>query len=353
MKERLNLDSWLAKSDLLSLWESRGLAHPRERDPILPSLASSIRNDQSHFEDLTQTYPVESLTQNEFIETLEQLSDAARGGLVKAGPHRRENWVSGWSENLEEAREENFSPRSVRPKYFRQNQLQRFNNWLYKTEGLGFEPDFLNFLVDNVVKYDAERLQLSLSKNRPIVAEFGCGTGHHLMRLAQELNKGDIELVGLDWAESSQQLLEEFSKRTDLEVKGYHFDYFNPAAPPSWISDPGTKERLKIFFTVASLEQVGDQYESFIDFVLQQQPDVVVHFEPISELLHGDALGDLSREYFSARNYLSGFLDKLEYLEANGALKILSAERVGFGSQFTEGYSLIRWCPNLRNDYLT
>ena len=345
---------FLGPTDLFEFWASGTLSSSKERNPLLPKLATAILNSDKLVGDRLSgdDFPVRKLVGEQRQAQLVRMRQMIEGGgLEQSGPNRLEKWEAGWSENLLEGHLENFSAESVLPKYFRQNQIQRFNDELYETEGHGFEPTFLALLVDAVIEHDVGHFLPCRSDNpaepsRGVIAEFGCGTGHHLMRLTRNPSFDAFQFAGLDWAESSQEILRQFSLRNPTtSIDAFNFDYFKPTPPASWEPASSIGWHPKLFFTVASLEQVGSRHAAFIDFCLGQKPEVVVNFEPIGELLGKDELGELSRQYFAERNYLSGYLEALEQREAKGQLKIHSAERVGFGSQFTEGYSLIRWSP--------
>jgi hypothetical protein len=100
------------------------------------------------------------------------------------------------------------------------------------------------------------------------------------------------------------------------------------------------------FITVAALEQIGDKFDPFLEFIFAKKPSLCVHFEPIDEVLDQDNLLDrLSTLYFRKRNYLQGFLPRLRELEREGKLKILTEQRTYSGSFFIEGHSLIVWYP--------
>jgi SAM-dependent methyltransferase len=166
------------------------------------------------------------------------------------------------------------------------------------------------------------------------IVEFGCGTGHNLVHLAQR-PRGGVRYLGADWAKSSQELLKAVASKLGIDISGEYFDFFSPelAVMEGYCA-----------LTVASMEQIGDRHGAFLDFLIRSKPSVVVHFEPVAELLPEDELlSSISREYFKKRNYLNGYLEALTALEAKGVIEILTAERTGFGSFFIEGYSLIIW----------
>ncbi len=249
--------------------------------------------------------------------------------IIPAGKHRRSQWETGWRENLILYQETN-SLTTILPRYFGKYPYVRFEGEFFRTAHDNTEYLMLEVLLDWLFdKYLA---------NKPVVYEFGCGTGHNLLRL-REINL-DAELWGLDWAESSQKILSEYvSKGMITKLNANKFDYFEPdynfnLAPESAL------------FTVASLEQIGNQYVPFVDYVLQKKPSLCLHIEPMAELLDSNRLPDfLSIAYFSKRNYLSGYVEYLKKLESEDKLEILLAQRSNIGSMFVDGYSIVVWRP--------
>ena len=58
----------------------------------------------------------------------------------------------------------------------------------------------------------------------------------------------------------------------------YNFDFFNPNYD---IDIP----KNSAIFTCNSLEQIGENYKEFINFLLEKKPSLCINFEPMSELL--------------------------------------------------------------------
>jgi hypothetical protein len=280
----------------------------------------------------------EKLTADERDGLLHEIDlEIDKGLLKKSGPHRHSDWNTGWGENLRAlmAVEGADSVGALSPKYFRKHSYERLGGVHVKVATYnGIETTLLGFIVDALTenlahKYDVRELW-----------EFGCGTGHHLLRMRNFLP--NVKLVGLDWAESSQLILQEISQRLKTsEITGENFDYFNP----NFNLKPKNPDSPAIFLTVASLEQIGDRHDRFLEYVLSSGPSVVLHIEPIAEVLGDTREEQLSKKYFSARNYLSGYLTALRNLEKQGLASILSAERTGLGSMFIEGYSVVVWEP--------
>jgi hypothetical protein len=105
-------------------------------------------------------------------------------------------------------------------------------------------------------------------------------------------------------------------------------------------------EKNSVAMTIASLEQTGQNFRPFIQYLLDKKPSLVIHIEPIAELLDaGHPLDKLSIEYFRKRNYLDGLLSFLEKLESDSKIQILKKSRSWIGSFFIEGYSVVVWKP--------
>jgi hypothetical protein len=123
----------------------------------------------------------------------------------------------------------------------------------------------------------------------------------------------------------------------NLEIGAHNLNFFNPDYNIDLPENTG-------IYTVAALEQVGENFEKFISFLMDKKPSICVHMEPIDELLDGNNLiDDLSIRYFRKRNYLNKFLPYLENLEKQGKIKIIKKQRIFSGSYFIEGHSLIVW----------
>jgi len=261
------------------------------------------------------------------IKIIETLLDPS---LQQSGEHRLNQWESGWGENLELFLQNPSNVDLIIPRYFNKYGAVRWRGKFIRPVSEKFEYHSLAIIQDWLFdKY---------LRDAASIYEFGCGTGHNLLR-AREVNS-KASLFGLDWAVASQQIIDRMAQnKIDLDIKGKNFDYFNPDA--SYCLSPES-----IVYTVASLEQVGQRWEKFVEYLIENRPKLCIHIEPIAELLDSNRLIDfLSIEYFKKRKYLSGFLSGLRQLESEGRVKIHLAQRTNIGSLFIEGYSIIVWSP--------
>ena len=262
-----------------------------------------------------------------YIRIIDALLDP---DLMKSGEHRLDQWELGWGENLELFLKDPRNVEHIVPKYFNKYGAVRWRGKLIQPVSEKFEYHSLAIILDWI--FDKYMRQSSA------VYEFGCGTGHNLLGV-RRVNK-HATLWGLDWASASQKIIKRMSEvGVDQDINSHQFDYFNPDYSFELLDN-------STVYTVASLEQVGANWDKFVQYLLDKKPKICVHIEPIGELLSSSKLIDnLSIKYFKKRNYLDGFLDGLRKLEARGRLKIHEAQRTNIGSLFIEGYSVVVWSP--------
>ena len=109
------------------------------------------------------------------------------------------------------------------------------------------------------------------------------------------------QLNGTDWTVSSQNIINEVNNILNLEIGTHNLNFFSPDYNIDLPENTG-------IYTVAALEQVGENFKEFISFLMDKKPSICVNMEPIDELLDGNNLIDnLSIRYFRKRNYLNKF----------------------------------------------
>jgi SAM-dependent methyltransferase len=285
-------------------------------------VVTKIKQYNFEYEDFSPTEHEELL-----IKIIDTLLDPQ---LMKSGEHRLSQWEDGWAENLQSFLANPSDIEQIVPKYFNKYGAVRWQAKFIRPKAEKFEWHSLSIILDWL--FDKYCRQASN------IYEFGCGTGHNLLRLRQV--NADAQLWGLDWATASQQILQSLSDHgIDKFIHGHRFDYFNPDKDFSLAPN-------SVLYTVASLEQIGNRWKSFLDYVMQNRPALCIHVEPIEELLDQNGLLDnLSLKYFHKRNYLSGYLRGLHHLEQSGRIRIHKEHRTRIGSLFIEGYSVVVWSP--------
>ena len=252
--------------------------------------------------------------------------------LSVAGPARHQIWEKGWAENLDKFDPAKAGLEIAKPHYHSKYPIVRWKGDLYVPMSESYEYNMLALIGDWV--FDRWLREYKW------IGEFGCGTGHNLFRMREVCP--EARLVGFDWAESAVKFINLQAKAGAYGDPGMthaeHFDYFHPN-PNLSVPESGAA-----FVTVASLEQTGDKWRTWMDWVLACKPGICIHIEPVAEVLMPEILLDyLSLGYFTKRGYLTGFLTELRQLEVLGKAKIHEVVRTRIGSKFIEGYSVLVW----------
>lgn len=270
-----------------------------------------------------------NLEDNEKDAAILRVLEALGNDLVTVGPHRADDWERGWGENFENFKATK-NMEDVIPKYFNKIPLIRWKQEWVQPISPTMEYDVLGLLINFIT----EKYLMSFGN----IYEFGCGTGHNLLRIRKRMPQA--KLHGLDWAASSQDLIDELSATLgDLNLYSSNFNYFEPNYA---IEIPENSAVI----TVASLEQTGENFVDFISYLIDKKPKLVIHIEPMWEPLDKNNLLDyLSIKYFEKRKYLNGLQNHLERLEKQNQVEIVSKQRTYVGSFFIDGYSLLVWRP--------
>lgn len=251
------------------------------------------------------------------------------GEIIVSGADRKPDWEKGWRENLLAFVESGYDLDSLVPRYFKKHVPVRLNGDYVLPLGTDF--------VLNCTKVFRSWLFQKYCNNVDSLYEFGCGPGSHLAFLAGLYP--DKKLYGLDWAESSQKILEHLANHLSCSIKGIHFDFFQP-------HHDFHLDSSSALLTFGALEQVGERFEEFLQYILRQRPTICINVECINEFYQQDNLSDfLALQYHRRRGYLFNYLTRLRQLESEGRLKILRAHHQPFGNIYNDTHSYIIWKP--------
>jgi hypothetical protein len=260
---------------------------------------------------------------------LEILRKLDQDKLARTGPERRQIWEMAWSERSEAFKASSHSLSHLTPNYFDENPVLRFRGNYVRPKVADFQNIFSKLFREALFrKYFSDQQE---------ILEFGCGSGYNLVQLAGLFPTA--KLTGLDWAQAAVDLVAEIGQVHKLNITSRLFDFNHPDQ-----STPITSNSA--ILTMCALEQVGEGYGPFLEFLLRTKPRLCLHMEPLAELYSPDCLVDyLGDRYHRQRNYLSGFVTALAELEKSGRIEILAKVRVPFGNQFHDGYSYLVWRP--------
>ena len=248
--------------------------------------------------------------------------------LKVSGLNRKNDWADGWQENLDNFVNKGFNQDDLIPKFVREKEWIRLNGNYIFPEDKFFETSFVKVLRIYIYKKYFSGFKQ--------IFEFGCGTGLNLVAMAGLFPQK--KLYGLDWVESSCNIVNSLARTSNINMKGIIFDMFNP------------DNSLKIgsadaIFTTGAMEQLGVNFKSFLDYLIKKRVGVCVHFETMYELYDQNDIFDLlAAKYIDKRGYLKGFLKQLKRYEKEKKVNIIEVRKT-FGSFYHDGYSVIVWKP--------
>jgi hypothetical protein len=252
--------------------------------------------------------------------------------IKQSGKRYKNRWEDGWGENYYRYKKTAKFVDLI-PKYFFKEKISRIGDKFIKPKSRYYDYKILTLITSYVFE--------KYLKKEKMVIEFGCGTGHNLLNLIK-FNK-TAKLYGLDWSLSSQKILNYINKKYP-NITGHKFNYFKTPHSSLFVKKLNLKKNNWCCFTVASLEQVGNEFKKYINFLKITKPKLIINIEPINELMNKNILLDyLSIKYCKKRNYLNGYFSYLKTLEKRKIIKFLEIKKSYFGSFYINGYSILAW----------
>lgn len=249
--------------------------------------------------------------------------------FTQVGEHRHAIWEMAWGDVASRYDDSKGDLSALEPSFIGGTGTIRLRGDYARPVVAGFEFNYFRVLRSWLFQ--------TYLKQASRVFEFGCGSGFNLAALAQMAP--DKELIGLDWAESAYSLVNRFAQTHDFNLRGQKFDFFHP-------SDDVTLGAGSVAMTFCALEQTGDRCPTFINWLVDKKPDLVISMEPILDFYDPALLfDDMVIRYHTGRKYLTGYYPLLKQLEAEQKVQILNARRLQMGSLYHEGYSLLIWKP--------
>lgn len=305
----------------------------KKKNELTPASFAKIFNDEeSNFPLLLQqtikefNFEYRIVEGKEYEEAISKIEKTLESNLKVSGPHRINDWEKGWGEHLSEFNRDGFN--NLVAKFSMQGEYIRLQGDLIKPESNSFEEDFVAVIRAYLFNKYFKRIKTFY--------EFGAGTGVNLVAASEILPK--VKLVGLDWTDSSTAIMNLLREKLKINLFGKKFDLFNPDKKYRLEKNCGV-------LTIGTLEQLGNNFKPFINYLLENKPNICIHLETLYELYDENNLLDyLARKYLEKRNYLTGFLPYLQQLQAKRKIEILEIRRT-FGSFYHEGYTYIVWKP--------
>jgi hypothetical protein len=250
-------------------------------------------------------------------------------GFSVVGEHRAGIWRDAWQEHLERFEQAGYALEALNPNFVLGSSILRWQGAYIESITELFELRFFEIFRDWLFRRflgDVGHLY-----------EFGSGSAFNVAAYARLFPETPI--TALDWAPAAVRIAELLKEKLGMKVSGRRFNFFEPDKSIDIARDGAV-------LTNCALEQTGERFGTFLDFLLEKRPKRVVHVEPTVELYDSTSAHDrLAIRYHDGRKYLRGLLPALERLAADRRIRLRFARRLRFGSRFHECYSVLVWEP--------
>ena len=262
--------------------------------------------------------------------------DLAGRDMPVSGPGMHALWERNWADQLEAvigSEGDDTANRKIVPEFIQDRDIVRLDGELVTTRTPAFELNFANLF--------RKWLFRKYFSDIDWIGDFGAGSGLNLGFLCDLFP--ETTLRGFDWSESAVGIIDHIGEIKKADVRGQIFNFEEPDQSLTLPSRAGV-------LTWGALEQVGDRFAPFMEWIRARDPQIVIHVEPIVDWYDENQLVDeIGIRYHEKRGYLKNFWPTLRDLEKAGEIEIVQAKRLRFGSLFHEVYSFIVWRPKISN----
>ena len=245
--------------------------------------------------------------------------------LVRSGPNRETAWGEFWNDTLKTFEESNDTI-LLEPAYIKAHSIYRLSGNYVAASG-DFERKLYEYIRQSII--------IKLLSGFTTIHDLGAGSCFNSLAFSKSLPESNI--VAYDWAPATVKIADILAQKHNLNITGSLYNFY--------------QSNLKfdsndLVITACALEQLGDNWISFLNNMLTAKPKRVVHLEPIYERYNSLSEFDIiAREYHKLRNYLIGYYPMLKKLEQEDKIRIICDHRTEIGSRFHECYTILAWEP--------
>jgi len=245
-----------------------------------------------------------------------------------SGKDKKDRWEKGWKEILENFINSGYDKKYLTPQYNRNGLPIRLFRDYVKSNSENFENNWIELI----------RLFIfhRYLKDKNNIYEFGCGSCYNLLAFAE--HDSSKYYHGSDWVEYPKKIIDKIRDHFKLNIHGGVFNMFEPDYNMHIKED-------SVALTVGSLEQMGRDFDKYLNFLLDKPFSRCVHVNSILEKYDtkNNMADYLNYKFEVERNYCNGFFTRLNDLEKEGIIKIITMHRVECGGMFGDGYSITVW----------
>jgi len=236
------------------------------------------------------------------------------------------DWQDDWFSVLQNLETNNENVKLIiRPKWFRESAFVNIQNCLSLTK-----TPYVDWEYQLITR---QMLFYTHLKDIENICEFGSGSGTNFYLINEILQNKSFILS--DISVTSLKIIEELKRKLNRN----NLTYSNIDIEQD--IDLQLPDNTAVI-TTSVLEQIGDNYKNFINFILKEKPQIVINVEPIVELLDSkNGFDNVMNLYCEKRKYLAGYLTELEKLEKQKKIKIIMKKRTMVSGTFIENSVLI------------
>ena len=245
-----------------------------------------------------------------------------------SGFDQQDRWENGWQEILDNFISSGYNKIALIPQYNKKGRPIRLLGDYVRSN----DPDFENNFIELIRTFIFHKYL----NDKNSIYEFGCGSCYNLMAFAEM--SSDKYYYGGDWVPQPKKIIDAMRDHFGFDVHGGVFNMFEPD------NNLDVKED-SVAVTIGALEQIGADFDKFMNFLLEKPFTRYVHLNSILEAYDIDSnITDyITHRFETKRNYCNGFFKNLKALEDDGVIKIIKMTRVPCGGLFGDGYSITVW----------
>lgn len=215
------------------------------------------------------------------------------------------------------------------------NQMESFSNPLtFFYEG-NFYLATGKEVFEKHIKVIKEAIDPYLSDSNSIV-ELGAGYGSKILNLSNYNKYKNLNLFAAEYTLNGCRAIENISKKIGKSIQVGYCDLKKNKI--DGIDIP----KNSIIFTSYALHYVQNLHPSFIDFILDLKPRIVINFEPCYELHNNDEFGYMCKRYIELNDYNKNMISIFNDAQEKGKIELEIIENIIGGNPFLP-ISIIKW----------
>ena len=173
-------------------------------------------------------------------------------------------------------------------------------------------------------------------KNASSLVELGAGYGSKILNLSNYKNYTKLPLYAGEFTNNGCDAIKLLSQRMNKKIEVGHCDL-----------KEGIIKGLKvpknsIIFTSYAAHYVQNFSSTFIDFILEMSPKIVINFEPCYDNHSDSKYGSMCKRYIELNGYNLDMISVLEDAHQNGKIELEITDNI-IGSNPFLPISIIKW----------